>query len=212
MTFDPSKPFNDLPPLPPAGEPETRRALKACVEARAALAELRGAGHLIPNQAMLINSIPTLEAQASSEIENIVTTADRLFRYASDGDANADPATKEALNYRKALYVGSDLLENASIDRDGRHHLQLGQRRRPGRPKNTGNYAHQPKDRRCHLHAARRGRTTSRHARELGEIPPITRRTLILSFAWLCPTISSKPSILSSTVTAEPAASLTFSF
>jgi Fic family protein len=115
MTFDPTKPFNDLPPLPPAGETETLRTLKACVEARAALAELQGAGRLIPDQAMLINSIPTLEAQASSEIENIVTTADLLFRYASDGDAHADPATKEALNYRKALYFGSDLLQRRPV-------------------------------------------------------------------------------------------------
>ena len=115
MTFSPARPFNDLPPLPPAEETETRRTLKACVEARAALAELRGAGRLIPDQAMLINSIPTLEAQASSEIENIVTTADRLFRYAGDGHANADPATKEALNYRKALYIGSDLLERRPV-------------------------------------------------------------------------------------------------
>jgi Fic family protein len=115
MAFDPKKPFNDLPSLPPAGETETKRTLKTLVEARTALAELRGAGNLIPDQAMLINSIPTLEAQASSEIENIVTTADRLFRYASDGDANADPATKEALNYRKALYVGSDLLQRRPV-------------------------------------------------------------------------------------------------
>src|SRR5258707_15597105 len=83
MAFDPTKPFNDLPSLPPNGDVETRRTLKACVDARAALAALQGAGNLIPNQAMLINSIPTLEAQASSEIENIVTTADRLFLYAS---------------------------------------------------------------------------------------------------------------------------------
>ena len=113
--FDPTKPFNDLPPLPPPGETETKRTLKTLVEARTALAELRGAGNLIPDQAMLINSIPTLEAQASSEIENIVTTADRLFRYASNGDADADPATKEALNYRKALYVGSDLLKRRPV-------------------------------------------------------------------------------------------------
>ena len=57
--------------------------------ARAALAELRESGGLIPNQAMLINSIPLLEAQASSEIENIVTTADRLFRYANDATGRA---------------------------------------------------------------------------------------------------------------------------
>lgn len=115
MAFDPKRPFNDLPLLPPAGDIETKRTLKALVEARTALAELRGAGNLIPDQAMLINSIPTLEAQASSEIENIVTTTDRLFRYANDGNANADPATKEALNYRKALYVGSELLKRRPI-------------------------------------------------------------------------------------------------
>lgn len=115
MVFNPAKPFNDLPTLPPNGEVETRRTLKACVDAREALAALRGAGILIPNQAMLINSLPTLEAQASSEIENIVTTADRLFLYASNTDADTDPATKEALNYRKALYVGSDLLARRPI-------------------------------------------------------------------------------------------------
>jgi Fic family protein len=115
MALDPTKPFNHLPTLPPAGETETKRTLKASVEASAALAELRGAGNLIPNQAVLINSIPILEAQASSEIENIVTTTDRLFRYANDGNADADPATKEALNYRKALYVGSDLLKRRPV-------------------------------------------------------------------------------------------------
>lgn len=58
---------------------------------------------LIPNQAVLINSIPLLEAQASSEIENIVTTTDRLFRFANEAGNSADPATKEALRYRTAL-------------------------------------------------------------------------------------------------------------
>lgn len=106
MAFDPLRPYNDLPPLPPAAEIETRVVLKACIEARAAVAELKQAGELIPNQAVLINSIPLLEAQASSEIENIVTTADRLFQFADDREALADPATKEALRYRTALREG----------------------------------------------------------------------------------------------------------
>ena len=58
----------------------------------AALAELKQAAELIPNQAMLINTIPLLEAKDSSEIENIVTTTDQLFQYAQGHD-NADPAT-----------------------------------------------------------------------------------------------------------------------
>ncbi|MCF6212329.1 MAG: hypothetical protein L3K24_17090 [Gammaproteobacteria bacterium] len=58
---------------------------KLCTEARVALAELKQVGELIPNQSVLINTIPLLEAQASSEIENIVTTSDQLFRFA-DGN------------------------------------------------------------------------------------------------------------------------------
>jgi Fic family protein len=115
MPFRPDRPYNQLPLLPPRADLETRAVLKACIEARAALAELNVAGELIPNQTVLINSIPLLEAQASSEIENIVTTADRLFRFASIADARADPATKEALRYRTALYEGFRLLESRPL-------------------------------------------------------------------------------------------------
>ncbi len=103
--FDPLRPFNDLPPLPPAVEIETRRVLKKCIEARAAVAELRQAAGALPNPSILLEMIPLLEAQASSAIENIVTTTDRLFQYAQD-EAAADPATQEALRYRRALYAG----------------------------------------------------------------------------------------------------------
>ena len=106
MSFDPARPYNDLPALPPSKDVETKAVLKACVTARAALAELKISGQLIPNPSVLINSIPLLEAQASSEIENIVTTADRLFRFANRPEAGVDPATKEALRYRTALYQG----------------------------------------------------------------------------------------------------------
>ena len=115
MTFDPNRPYNDLPNLPPASETETKAILRRCIAARTALAELRGSGRLIPNQAMLINSIPLLEAQASSEIENIVTTSDRLFRYANDAASQADPATKEALRYRTALYRGFEMLKRRPV-------------------------------------------------------------------------------------------------
>src|SRR5260221_10209237 len=81
-SFDPSHPYNALPQLPPKADIETRAILKACIDARAAVAALRQAGTLIPNQAVLINTIPLLEAQASSGIENIGTTTHALFRFA----------------------------------------------------------------------------------------------------------------------------------
>src|SRR5215472_16418534 len=93
----PDQPFNALPHLPPQTELETRRVLKVCISARAALAELKQAAALIPNQGVLINTLPLLEAQASSEIENVITTTDRLFQYAQLEGQAEDAATKEAL-------------------------------------------------------------------------------------------------------------------
>jgi Fic family protein len=111
ITFNPTTAYNDLPLLPPAADLETRPVLKMCIKARTALAELKQAGTLLPNQDVLINTIPLLEARASSEIENIVTTADQLFRFAQpDREALADPATKEALRYRTALRRGVESL------------------------------------------------------------------------------------------------------
>jgi Fic family protein len=60
----------------------------------------------MPDPSVLINTIPLLEAQASSEIENIVTTTDALFRFARINDDAADPAVKETLRYRSALRAG----------------------------------------------------------------------------------------------------------
>ncbi len=105
LPWRPEVPYNDLPLLPPATDLETRAILKQCIPARAALAELKQAAHRIPNQGMLINTVPLLEAQASSEIENIVTTSDRLFQF-RHGDEHADPATKEALRHSQALLDG----------------------------------------------------------------------------------------------------------
>ncbi len=106
MTFDPTKPFNDLPDLPPPGEIETKEVLKICIEARAALAAVDAEARLLPNPDVLINSMSLLEAKDSSEIENIVTTQDELFKQAQLGDERMDSATKEALGYRAALFEG----------------------------------------------------------------------------------------------------------
>ena len=77
--FDPNQPHNGLPELPPPAELiENTEILKKCINARVALAELKQAAELIPNAAVLVNALPLLEAQASSEIENIVTTTAAL--------------------------------------------------------------------------------------------------------------------------------------
>jgi len=113
-TWNPIRPHNALRPLPPAVELETKPVLKRCVGARAALAELKQSAELIPNAEMLINTLPVLEARASSEIENVVTTADELFRHLS-AEKGADPATKEALRYREALMLGFGSLGRRTV-------------------------------------------------------------------------------------------------
>jgi Fic family protein len=110
----PEQPFNALPLLPPKADLETKAILKACISARAALGELKQAAELIPNQAVLINTLPLLEAQASSEIENVITTTDRLFQF-REVDDQADGATKEALRYSQALLQGFQSLRERPL-------------------------------------------------------------------------------------------------
>jgi Fic family protein len=105
------RPYDALAVLPPAVDIESRAILKQCIAARTALAELKQATELLPNPAMLISTVPVLEARASSGIENIVTTADRLFQHLAS-EKDADPATKEALRYRHALLEGFASLED----------------------------------------------------------------------------------------------------
>ncbi|CAM2879135.1 Fic family protein [Skermania piniformis] len=112
--WNPEIPFNALPPLPPKDiDLEPRQVLKATIDARIALATLAQAGRLLPNPNILTHAVPLLEAQASSEIENIVTTADALFRHADSG--GGDQATKEALRYRSALFTGVESIKNRPL-------------------------------------------------------------------------------------------------
>lgn len=107
MAFDPQKPFNDLPDLPPSRPLETHAVLKKAISANRAIAELRGAGQMIPNQAVIIQALGLQEARLSSEIENIVTTNDDLYRAFADAEnVNADPQTKEVLSYKDAIWHG----------------------------------------------------------------------------------------------------------
>jgi len=111
MPFEPDRPFNALPLLPPKANLETKAVLKKAIAANKALAELKGLGQTIPNQTMLVNTITLQEAQASSEIENIITTADALFRAFSAKTGQIDSATKEVLRYRKSIWDGYQALK-----------------------------------------------------------------------------------------------------
>lgn len=89
--------------------------LKAVVAASRALASLNMACQRMPDPTLLINVTPLIEAQASSEIENIVTTNDELFRAASGALDDISPPIKEALRYREALRRGFELVEERPL-------------------------------------------------------------------------------------------------
>ncbi len=118
MTYDVNFPYDDLPLLPPREDINTVQVLKQCITTSRVLGELKGAGQTIPDQSILINSIPLQEAKLSSEIENIVTTQDDLFYANLGGKSPHDPQVKEVLRYRKALRYGYEALEKGSINLD----------------------------------------------------------------------------------------------
>ncbi len=106
-------PFYHLEKLPPKREQvETIAVLRQTNRAATALAELKGIAGTIPNQSMLINAIVLQEAQGSSEIENIITTQDELYKALTVNKLAISAETKEVVNYRTALFYGFNLLEN----------------------------------------------------------------------------------------------------
>jgi Fic family protein len=139
MTFHRDRPYNDLPLLPPRQELETRAVLKQTIASARALADLRGMSAKVPNPRLLVNGIVLQEARLSSEIENIVTTSDELYRAAANGDSVTDTHTKEVLRYREALWQGFEqikhrpLCTNLAIEIVGIiRRLQMDVRKAPG--------------------------------------------------------------------------------
>src|SRR5258708_6294059 len=106
------KPFNHLPELPPEREQiETVKVLRQVVKSSIALAELKGLAGTLPNPSILLNAVILKEARASSEIENLITTQDKLYQALSAKGIEPDPATKEVLRNRKAALFGFHFIQ-----------------------------------------------------------------------------------------------------
>lgn len=93
-------------PLPPKIELETPEVLKKALEAQQYLSELKGISQTIPNQGILLNTLPIQEARDSSEIENIITTSDALYKADVEKEKKIDQTTKEVQRYAFALHEG----------------------------------------------------------------------------------------------------------
>lgn len=132
----------NLTPLPLANieQWETRVVLKKSAEAHRHLAELKGVAASIPNEAILINTLSLQEAKDSSEVENIVTTHDELYKANLFQEAVTSPATKEVQDYAFALKQGFHTARQNKLIRLGDilavqqqlEHNNAGLRRLPG--------------------------------------------------------------------------------
>ena len=108
-----------IEPLPLANieQWETRAVLKKTAAAHRHLAELKGVAASIPNEAILINTLALQEAKDSSEVENIVTTHDELYKANLFEEAVTNPATKEVQDYAVALKQGFETARKSKLIR-----------------------------------------------------------------------------------------------
>ena len=105
-----------IPSLPLPYDLETKEVLKQLNRANRKLAELKGVAQTIPNERILISSLTLQEAKDSSEVENIVTTQDDLYRAGLDPSHQfINAATKEVLFYREAINEGFRMVRNKYI-------------------------------------------------------------------------------------------------
>jgi Fic family protein len=110
-TFKKEEPYNDLPLLPPTYYLETRNILRKTITASRALANLNGAIINLPNPQFFLHTIHFQEAKASSEVENIITSNDELYKSVVADIKFKNPAAKEVINYKKALCYGLNKLD-----------------------------------------------------------------------------------------------------
>lgn len=111
MTFDPNKPYNELPFLPPKFDFDDIDILKKVNTANIALSKLSGEAKSIPNREVLIEPLTFREAVASSEIENIHTTIEEAFESSYVDEIDLKKEQKETKNYRKALLEGYEIIK-----------------------------------------------------------------------------------------------------
>jgi Fic family protein len=100
--------------LPLKKDIETKEILRSTIKAHKTLAELKGIANSLPNQKIVINTLVLQEAKDSSEIENIITTHDEIYRSSiSDNFLNSD--IKEVQNYKDALYLGFEIIKTKKL-------------------------------------------------------------------------------------------------
>lgn len=110
--FNRTIPYNNLPALPPETNLETTKVLRKTIDAGRVLAQLNGMLTHLPNPGLFLDTIHLQEAKGSSEIEQIITTNDDLYKSVVADKQFDNPATKEVIHYKEALWKGMQIIEN----------------------------------------------------------------------------------------------------
>ncbi len=100
--------------LPPNTELETPKVLRQLAKSHRYLAELKGVTKTIPNENILIDTLTLQEAKDSSEVENIVTTHDDLYKEHINLNIK-NLSAKEVYNYATGLKKGFQIVRNEKL-------------------------------------------------------------------------------------------------
>ena len=109
--FDPNRPYNDLPLITTLYVDTVSGLSKLAEDTRVAIEILRYAVKTLPDPNILLDTLALQEAKASSNVENIVTTNDDLYRGVVFEDFTAE--AKEVSNYKDALFAGYDRMQES---------------------------------------------------------------------------------------------------
>ncbi len=102
--FDPLVPYNELPYITTLFVDTTSGLARLAEDTRVAIEILRYAVKTLPDPNILLDTLALQEAKASSNVENIVTTNDDLYRGVIFEDFTAE--AKEVSCYKDALFEG----------------------------------------------------------------------------------------------------------
>ncbi len=179
--------MNYIIPRLPIDIIETPKILKKAISANKVIAELKGLAQTIPNQGILINTLTLQESKDSSEIENIVTTHDELFKYDKADDAFS-PATKEVYRYNDALFLGFNGVKERGLSNNllieisqTITHRQSGFRNVPGTvlKDSTGNIVYTPPQNGADIINYMQNLETFINERELSNFDPLVKMAMI---------------------------------
>lgn len=115
MNFNPNKPFNDLPGLPPGINFRDPDLLDLLIKARTQLGELKGYSFSLPNPMLLLSPAILKESLASSEVENIHTTMIQVLEGQVFSEEERMKPDKEVLRYRDAIMWGYKRLDKLKL-------------------------------------------------------------------------------------------------